>query len=154
MIKYLGSYWFGFDETGVDSIDSVLSAICLAGKGYHSTEFWNEDNKEDYEQFRGKSYIEWIQNSANDAAKEIQSLTQQLATKDKIIEELKKGLGFYGDIHHYTINDYDDRFGIVGCEEDYSDVSYREKDGLMYRDSFAGKLARQTLAKVKEMEGK
>lgn len=64
------AYYFGFTPTGVDEIDKILSAICFAGKGYHHTEGWSED-KEDYGDYTGGSYVAWIQNAANEAAKKM-----------------------------------------------------------------------------------
>lgn len=65
----LDAYYYGFDPTGVEAIDRILSAVACAGKAYHGTEEWNETISVPYEPFlRGNSCAEWIQNAANDAA--------------------------------------------------------------------------------------
>jgi len=38
----LDAYYYGFDPTGVEAIDRILSAIACAGKAYHLTEDWQE----------------------------------------------------------------------------------------------------------------
>ena len=38
----MDAYYYGFDRTGVDEIDAVLSAIAIAGKGSHHTESWGD----------------------------------------------------------------------------------------------------------------
>jgi hypothetical protein len=67
------AYYFGFEPTGVEEIDKILSAICFAGKGYHHTQDWGEE-KDDYGDYKGGSYIMWIQNSANEAAEKFKKL--------------------------------------------------------------------------------
>ena len=46
----LDAYYYGFDQTGVDAVDIILSAVAHAGKLAHHTEAWREhfcwrDNK-------------------------------------------------------------------------------------------------------------
>lgn len=60
----LNAYYFGFDSTGNEHVDLVLAAVAAAGKGFHHTEFWNEDFDD-----RGWSYIDLIQAAANEAAR-------------------------------------------------------------------------------------
>ena len=62
---YVSAYYYSFDLTGIEAIDEVLSLVAAAGKGYHSTEFWNEEAYGG-----GPSYIERIQKAADDAAAE------------------------------------------------------------------------------------
>lgn len=59
----LSAYYFGFDSTGNEHIDLVLAAVAAAGKGFHSTEMWADD---EYQQ--GWSYVDLIQAAANEAA--------------------------------------------------------------------------------------
>lgn len=60
------SYWYEFDPTGIDEIDNILNAVALAGRYFHSTEFWNDEATGDG--VVGDTPIEWIQNAANRAA--------------------------------------------------------------------------------------
>lgn len=65
----LDAYYFGFDSTGNEDIDRVLSAVACAGKAYHHTRDWTEPIAKPYEPtHRGGTCAEWIQNAANDAA--------------------------------------------------------------------------------------
>lgn len=61
--RMLSSYYFDFDPTGDERIDLILGAVAAAGKSYHSTEMWNEDDFDD-----GYTLIELIQAAANDAS--------------------------------------------------------------------------------------
>lgn len=70
MRQHLLSRQGPFEPTGVEAIDLILSAVASAGKGYHHTDGWSEpfNWQGSRAPFRGDSYIEWIQNAANDAA--------------------------------------------------------------------------------------
>lgn len=63
----MSAYYYGFARTGDALVDRILSAVAHAGKGYHHTDGWNND-QEDIPPFRGGSYVGWIQNAARDAA--------------------------------------------------------------------------------------
>ena len=63
----MDAYYYGFTPTGVEAIDRILSAVAEAGKAFHLTEDWNE-RVAAFAPFRGESYVEFIQNAANDAA--------------------------------------------------------------------------------------
>jgi hypothetical protein len=67
------AYYYGFEPTGVEEIDRILSAVACAGKAFHRTDGWCDAT--DYgapEPFlRGASPVQWIQNAANDAAAKI-----------------------------------------------------------------------------------
>jgi hypothetical protein len=60
------AYYYGFDRTGVIEIDRILSAVARAGKWAHHTGQWADGDELD----DGSSPVEWIQNAANDAAKQ------------------------------------------------------------------------------------
>lgn len=81
----LDAYYYGFDSTGNDSIDLILSAVASAGKAFHLTEDWtNMAKPERYnDRLRGETMVEGIQNAANDAAK-------LLADRDAEIERLRE----------------------------------------------------------------
>lgn len=57
----LRAYYYAFASTGDPKIDLILAAVAAAGKGYHNTEFWSDDDD-------GPSYIDLIQEAANRAA--------------------------------------------------------------------------------------
>lgn len=69
----MDAYYYEFKPTGVEAIDKILSAVACAGKAYHHTESWNEDC--DWPPHTGSSPVEWIQNAANEAAKELKPRT-------------------------------------------------------------------------------
>lgn len=71
----LDAYYYGFDPTGNLAVDNILSAVACAGKAYHLTEDWSGSplggECRPYEPtHRGTTPVQWIQNAANDAAKE------------------------------------------------------------------------------------
>jgi hypothetical protein len=66
----MDAYWYGFDKTGVDEIDKILSAVACAGKAFHNTAYWSEEASHSHH--AGETPIEWIQNAANEAAKKNQ----------------------------------------------------------------------------------
>lgn len=62
----MSAYYYGFVPTGVKAVDRILSAVACAGKGFHHTEDWNDEL--DY--YGGKSYVDLIQQAADEAAAE------------------------------------------------------------------------------------
>ena len=40
----MNAYFYSFRCTGVREIDMILSAVASAGKAYHNTEDWNNDD--------------------------------------------------------------------------------------------------------------
>lgn len=73
------AYYFSFEETGVPEIDSILEAVCDAGKSFHSTEQWTDK----VSWLDGaSSHIEDIQNKANAAALEIGQLRHIAFSED------------------------------------------------------------------------
>ena len=57
------AYYYDFKSTGNESIDNILSAVAYAGQSYHSTGDWSD------------APIQWIQDAANDAAKDAITLS-------------------------------------------------------------------------------
>lgn len=41
--EWMQSYYFGFHATGVEPIDRILSELVAAGKAFHHTEWWADD---------------------------------------------------------------------------------------------------------------
>ena len=74
----LDAYYYGFDPTGNELIDRILSAVACAGKAYHHTEDWHETVDVPYEDFlRGECPQDWIQNAANDAMRRCHNETRR-----------------------------------------------------------------------------
>lgn len=75
----MNAYYYSFTPTGLELVDRILSAVACAGKGYHHTEDWNEEDDwrdTNCPPFRGKSYVDWIQNAADDAANGFRRLAE------------------------------------------------------------------------------
>lgn len=78
--RRMQAYNYGFDTTGVDAIDKILSAVACAGKAYHHTEYWYEKTPP-YDDHRGETPVDWIQNAALDAAQERLTVTDEQIEK-------------------------------------------------------------------------
>jgi hypothetical protein len=61
--RRFNAYYFSFDPTGNEDIDRILAAVALAGKMFHHTEGWTEDDIG-----WGYDLIDLIQAAANTAA--------------------------------------------------------------------------------------
>lgn len=104
----LDAYYFGFDSTGNEDIDRVLSAVACAGKAYHHTRDWTEPIAKPYEPtHRGGTCAEWIQNAANDAATKLAA-----ARREGVIEGLERALFAI----QQERGNWDDTTQINGCE--------------------------------------
>lgn len=65
-------YYVGFDKTGNELIDQLLSAVAFAAKGAHSTDAWGWRLERDYGPIPAGKSFEWlIQAAANDAAERL-----------------------------------------------------------------------------------
>ena len=71
------AYYFGFERTGVPAIDAILSAVAYAGKGSHSTAYWEDADVEYGPVKMGQTFVDVIQAAANEAAAEHNDLTQR-----------------------------------------------------------------------------
>ncbi len=81
----MDAYYYGFKRTGEDCVDLILSAVACAGKAFHHTNQWSEDDAEPNgynERLRGSTMTDGIQNAAADAAKEIASLRTRLSAAE------------------------------------------------------------------------
>jgi hypothetical protein len=81
----MDAYYYGFDRTGCDAVNRILSAVACAGKAFHSTEDWN-DEAGDWGG-KGKTPVEWIQNAANEAA----SLVTRLQQAEEALKRIAEG---------------------------------------------------------------
>lgn len=71
----LNAYYYSFAPTGQRVVDLILHAVARAGKAFHHTSQWTEDEMaEFYEHCEGDTCVEWIQNAANKAAAELATL--------------------------------------------------------------------------------
>lgn len=86
----MDAYYYGFDRTNVELIDSILSAVACAGKAYHLTEDWKDKCEPSEPIHRGENPVEWIQNAAIDAARSYNALKARNAELVKAIEFILK----------------------------------------------------------------
>ncbi|HBO4748900.1 TPA: hypothetical protein L4V19_002006 [Pseudomonas aeruginosa] len=80
--RNLDAYYYGFDPTGCDLVDSVLEQVARAGKAFHSTDYWNEEDLD------GLSPVDKMQAAANASAKTIMALIAE-------VEHLRKDAARY-----------------------------------------------------------
>ena len=79
----LNSYYYGFDPTGNLAVDRILHMVARAGKAYHNTESWSDD---DPEWGASPSHSERIQAAANLAAKAIDAAVA--AERERVLGEV------------------------------------------------------------------
>lgn len=77
--RRMDAYCYGFDPTGIEEIDAILSAVASAGKAYHHAESWNDD---DY----GPSPASIIQAVADLAATALSAKDAELAKAREALE--------------------------------------------------------------------
>lgn len=71
----MSAYYYGFSRTGVGSVDAILSAVAVAGKAYHGTAYWGDEEGSGY--FRGRPGLP----DAESAAGLIQATASQAAAR-------------------------------------------------------------------------
>ena len=67
----MNAYYYSFESTGIEGVDKILSAVARAGKAFHHTDQWSDNQ----EWLGGKSYIDLIQDAANELAASIKQET-------------------------------------------------------------------------------
>lgn len=77
----MDAYYYGFYKTGIPMIDKILAAVAAAGTAFHGTDQWTDVARNSA--FDGDTPQKWIQNAANEAAKEIDVMEQQLDAIDE-----------------------------------------------------------------------
>ncbi|MFU3207252.1 hypothetical protein ACM7HB_30255 [Pseudomonas aeruginosa] len=85
--RNLDAYYYGFDPTGCDLVDSVLEQVARAGKAFHSTDDWNEEDLD------GLSPVDKMQAAANASAKTIMALIAEVEHLRRFAAEVYQVLG-------------------------------------------------------------
>ena len=67
--RQFAAYYYSFDPTGVEEIDMILAAIAWAGKAYHHTEWWNDEDV--FDDVVNVTHIDVIQMMATRAARRL-----------------------------------------------------------------------------------
>lgn len=68
----LDAYYYSFEPTGVDAVDTILSAVANAGAGYHNTEDWREQRDD------GSSPLSDMQTAAEKSAEAFRALLAEV----------------------------------------------------------------------------
>lgn len=79
--RNLNAYYYCFEPTGCDLVDAVLEQVARAGKAFHSTEDWSEEDTD------GRSPAAKMQAAANASAQAILAL---IAENERLSEEHDK----------------------------------------------------------------
>lgn len=86
--RRMEAYYYGFNPTGDDVIDTILSAVACAGKACHHTDEWVDDTATPV-YLKGKNPVEWIQNAAIDAAHFISALSEERDRYKEALENIE-----------------------------------------------------------------
>lgn len=70
-VRNLHAYFYDFDPTGCDPVDAILEAVARAGKQYHHTQDWGDEDGS------GDSCIAHIQDAAEIAATVLREAEQR-----------------------------------------------------------------------------
>ena len=117
----MDAYYYGFNCTGINAIDLILSSVSCAGKSFHNTEQWNETAYKYHDNQNGESPVDWIQNSAHDAADLIVNLEQQ---RDELLAALRGLMAIANDsngVSGYHLN------GAIAEWEDFEEIEIAER---------------------------
>lgn len=60
------AYYYWFSLTGCEPVDKILREVAAAGESYHNTDCWRDER--DWDEEDPRSYMERIQDAANEAA--------------------------------------------------------------------------------------
>ena len=105
--RRLTAYYFSFDATGSPTIDAILSAVAIAGKGCHHTNGWTE--RDEWAWWgEGRSLVDVIQAAADNAAAERDALAATLRafeTDDQKKLSIMNGWLVY-DVGEHTCGGY------------------------------------------------
>lgn len=78
-LPVIKSYYYSFKSTGVSAVDAVLCAVAQAGKSYHHTEGWSDDD------YGSGSCADHIQAAADKLAAELTATRNRLEAAEKAL---------------------------------------------------------------------
>ena len=90
MKDYFNAYYFGFDATGVPEVDEVIRLVAAAGKAYHHTEYWADEDERFSLYGDRDTYVKRIQEAADAAAsafKRLQEVASNTAAEAADLQE-------------------------------------------------------------------
>lgn len=94
----MDAYYFGFDRTGVDEIDAVLSAVAIAGKGSHHTESWADSGSAWF--YTGREGLPDAEGAAELIEETAKQSAQRLATIKDDNRKLVAAIRAVEEVHH------------------------------------------------------
>lgn len=80
----MNAYHYEFHETGVHSVDEIISAVAIAGSIAHDTSSWSDLKSKHC----NGSLIDLMQGAANNCAKELQEKDKTIERQEGEIREL------------------------------------------------------------------
>ena len=113
--RRMDAYYYGFDETGCDPVDDVLSAVAIAGKCFHHTDEWNDK----MEWADNKSCADLIQEAAQKAAEAFNTRTPDIDALTAQNEKLREALRLASD-------GFEMAAGMVRTKRDKKAMEYRK----------------------------
>ncbi|WP_153896469.1 hypothetical protein [Pseudomonas aeruginosa] len=130
--RNLDAYYYGFDPTGCDLVDSVLEQVARAGKAFHSTDDWNEEDLD------GLSPVDKMQAAANASAKTIMALIAEVEHLRRFAAEAYQVLGALDAPENVLDNASDAANGVPLRHETLlpffaEDYEALRKDAVRYR---------------------
>jgi hypothetical protein len=123
------AYYYSFERTGEPAIDAILSALAYAGKGWHSTEYWADEDSWGYGPFIQMTPEETIQAAAQEAANELARVRAEAAAE--ALDEAVKIAEDYSEearIHRDMQTDYPESrqgYQVHGYMHGAKDVAIR-----------------------------
>ena len=84
-MRDLQSYYFSFESTGCDEVDSILESVCSAGHASHHTDGWDDQKHGDE-----RTHIEIIQARADLVSMLIGVKIAEISKLNTIIENLQE----------------------------------------------------------------
>jgi hypothetical protein len=110
------AYYYRFDATGVEPIDTVLKVVACAGKAYHHTEGWSDTD------VYNPSVADEIQVASNDAANAIGALLAEDKALRAEVDQLRRELAVAKRALEIMADQTPDE-----CPLDYAPNRYKDK---------------------------
>lgn len=131
--RRLTAYYFSLDATGSPTIDAILSAVAIAGKGCHHTNGWTE--RDEWARWgEGRSLVDVIQAAADNAAAERDALAEWRDYSEAEIDSLKAMLAgrCLSDITH---RDEEHRQSVCMLPEGHAPLMHDDCMGCTWTDA-------------------
>lgn len=138
--RRLDAYYYSFNETGSVPIDAILSAVAIAGKSYHNTDMWTEDDE--WSRWGvGRSLVDVIQCAAYEAAALLDAATDADALRERLAHMTEARDNARAEVERLTgqveaVREWIDRRGVnVGDRDDDYMRGYRDAQRHAVQDA-------------------